>query len=230
MLTCSGKRYNGEKAIISLTSWKKRIHSVSRTIFSILSKCPGFHIVLVLSSEEFPKMEDELPSDLRIIIDSGLIELMWVKKNVKAFKKVVYTMDKYREVPIISADDDCIYVCNYAELLYSKWMQNKKCSVSFGGRLYNNTYFTWGCATLWPPYCFGEMGVKWVDDFAVSMVEDDKYYAALKSILKIPTSFTKEKKIRDVLRFEETGPALRNAYRGKDMNRAYNAFMEHIKR
>lgn len=230
MLTCSGKRYNGEKAIISLTSWKKRIHSVSRTIFSILSKCPGFHIVLVLSSEEFPKMEDELPSDLMIIIDSGLIELMWVKKNVKAFKKVVYTMDKYREVPIISADDDCIYVCNYAELLYSKWMQNKKCSVSFGGRLYNNTYFTWGCATLWPPYCFGEMGVKWVDDFAVSMVEDDKYYAALKSILRIPTSFTKEKKIRDVLRFEETGSALRNSYRGKDMNRAYNAFMEHIKR
>lgn len=229
MNKCSGKRYNGEKAIISLTSWKKRINSVSRTIFSILSKCPGFHIVLVLSSEEFPKMEDELPSDLRIIIDSGLIELMWVKKNVKAFKKVVYTMDKYRDVPIISADDDCIYVLNYAELLYSKWLQNKKCSVSFGGRLYNNTYFTWGCATLWPPYCFGEMGVKWVDDFAVSMVEDDKYYAALKSILRIPTSFTKEKNIRDVLRFEERGTALRNSYRGKDMNRAYNAFMEHIK-
>lgn len=229
MYVCSGKKYNGEKAIISLTSWKKRIRTVSRTIFSILSKCPGFHIVLVLSSEEFPKMDDELPSDLRIIIDSGLIELMWVKKNVKAFKKVVYTMDKYRDVPIISADDDCIYVLNYAELLYNKWLQNKKCSVSFGGRLYNNTYFTWGCATLWPPYCFGEMGVKWVDDFAVSMVEDDKYYAALKSILMIPTSFTKEKSIRNVLRFEESGAALRNSYRGKDMNRAYNAFMEHIK-
>ncbi len=59
MHACSGKQYKGEKAVISLTSWKKRIHSVSRTIFSILSKCPGFHIVLVLSSEEFPKMEDD---------------------------------------------------------------------------------------------------------------------------------------------------------------------------
>ena len=227
---CSGKKYNGEKAIISLTSWKARINTVSKTLYSLLRNCPGFHIVLVLSEEEFPKMEKELPENLMLFVKGKYIEILWVYKNYKSFKKVLFTMDKYRDVPIISADDDCIYVLNYAELLYSKWLQNKKCSVSFGGRLYNNTYFTWGCATLWPPYCFGEMGVKWVDDFAVSMVEDDKYYAALKSILGIPTSFTKEKRINDVLRFEETGTALRNSYRGKDMNRAYNAFMEHIKK
>ena len=53
----SGKKYNGEKAIISLTSWKARIGTVAKTIFSLVKQCPGFHIVLVLSEEEFPQKE-----------------------------------------------------------------------------------------------------------------------------------------------------------------------------
>jgi hypothetical protein len=35
-----GKKYNGEKAIISLTSWKARINTVSKTLFSLLQQCP----------------------------------------------------------------------------------------------------------------------------------------------------------------------------------------------
>lgn len=54
---CSGKVYASEKAIISLTSWKKRIGTVSKTLYSLIKQCPGFHIVLVLSEEEFPRME-----------------------------------------------------------------------------------------------------------------------------------------------------------------------------
>lgn len=61
------KQYNGEKAIISLTSWKKRINTVSQTIFSLVKQCPGFHIVLVLSEEEFPEKEKELPEELQLI-------------------------------------------------------------------------------------------------------------------------------------------------------------------
>ena len=43
----SGKKYNGEKAIISLTSWRARINTVDKTIYSLIKQCPGFHIVLV---------------------------------------------------------------------------------------------------------------------------------------------------------------------------------------
>jgi hypothetical protein len=60
----SGKKYNGEKAIISLTSWKARINTVSKTLCSLIKQCPGFHIVLVLSEEEFPQKEKELPENL----------------------------------------------------------------------------------------------------------------------------------------------------------------------
>ena len=120
-----GKKYNSERAIISLTSWKARINTVSKTLFSLIKQCPGFHIVLVLSEEEFPKMMDELPDNLMLFVENDLIEILWVYENYKTMKKVIFTMQKYNEVPIISADDDCIYNCNYAQELYDKWTENK---------------------------------------------------------------------------------------------------------
>lgn len=226
---CSGKKYNGEKAIISLTSWKQRIRTVSMTIYSILRACPGFHIVLVLSEEEFPKKEGELPSDLMLMADSGLFEILWVGRNWKAFKKVLFTMDKYRDVPVISADDDAIYLIDYADLLYKKWEKNKRCVVSFGGRAYENTVFTWGCYTLYPPYCFGEHGLRWLDDFALALMEDDRYYAALKSFLKIPTSSVDGYKMHEIVRFTNDIKPLRDNYRIHDTNYAYKQFKKHIK-
>ena len=71
-----GKKYNSERAIISLTSWKARINTVSKTLYSLLTQCPGFHIVLVLSEEEFPKMMDELPENLKLFVDNELIEVL----------------------------------------------------------------------------------------------------------------------------------------------------------
>ena len=68
------KSYCNEPAIISLTSWRGRINSVSKTLYSLIKQCPGFHIVLVLSEEEFPKKEKELPSDLLAFVDNDLIE------------------------------------------------------------------------------------------------------------------------------------------------------------
>ena len=132
-----GKKYANEKAIISLTSWKARINTVSKTLYSLLKQCPGFHIVLVLSEEEFPKMMDELPDNLKLFVDNELIEVLWVYKNYKSFKKVLFTMDKYRTVPVISADDDCIYTCNYAQMLYDAWEKNPDCNITNDGMPYH---------------------------------------------------------------------------------------------
>lgn len=143
-----GKKYNNEKAIISLTSWKARINTVSKTIYSLLKQCPGFHIVLVLSEEEFPKMMDELPENLKLFVDNELIEVLWVFKNYKSFKKVLFTMDKYRDVPVISADDDCIYTCNYAQMLYDKWDKNKNKIILYKS---SKIFHLQGTSTLYPP-------------------------------------------------------------------------------
>ena len=124
------KTYNKEKAIISLTSWKARINMVHKVIANLIGKCPGFHIVLCLSEEEFPNKENDLPQNLLRFVNSNLIELLWVQKNYKSFKKVLFTMEKYPDVPVISADDDCLYTFNYAEKLYQEWKKDKNYIIS----------------------------------------------------------------------------------------------------
>lgn len=144
------KTYNGEKAIISLTSWKARIDTVGLTIFSLLENCPGFHIVLCLSSDEFPRMMDEMPEDIRLMAENDLLEILWVQKNYKSLKKVIFTMNKYPDVPVISADDDCIYKCNYANDLYNKW---KTCKNSIVRYTYRKKFMNMsqGPCTIYPP-------------------------------------------------------------------------------
>jgi len=175
-----GKKYEGEKAVISLTSWKARINTVYITLDSLIHQCPGFHIVLVLSENEFPKMCKELPERLMNLVNSEKIELLWVYKNYKSFKKVLFTMDKYRDVPIISADDDCIYTCNYAKYLYDKWLDNKTAFVSCWGRKTRNTFHLAGFGTLHPPFFYGVDGLKKLNKNIISRNDDDAYYTAFR--------------------------------------------------
>ena len=172
------KQYNNEKAIISLTTWKKRINNVWKTLFTILKNCPGFHIVLVLSLEEFP--DKVLPESLNKLIDNDIIEILWVNKNLKSLKKILYTMEKYPDVPIISADDDCYYICNYAQELYDMWQKNPDKFITA------NTPHKWctaGPNSLFPPHCFGTDLIKNLENnkhLDLYMYADDAYYEMLR--------------------------------------------------
>ena len=115
------KQYNGEKGIISLTSWKARIEYVYKTINNIYEMCPNFHICLTLSEEEFPGKK--LPQNLVDIAHK--FELIWCGKNYKKHKKIAFALRKYQNLPVISADDDCLYTCNYAEELWQEWNKTK---------------------------------------------------------------------------------------------------------
>lgn len=140
------KAYSSEKAIISLTSWKARINTVGLTLFSLYKQCPGFHIVLVLSEDEFPQKEAELPDTIMAFVEQDLIEILWVKRNYKAFKKVIFTIEKYKGIPVISADDDCLYTCNYAEKLYKRWVQTRASVIRYTPR---SKQITQGPCTLY---------------------------------------------------------------------------------
>jgi len=173
------KQYKDEKAIISLTSWKARINTVSKTIFSLLKNCPGFHIVLVLSEEEFPEKEKELPENLLSLVENDLIEILWVYKNYRSFKKVLFTMQKYPEVPVISADDDCIYSCNYAQLLYDMWTLNRKSVItSCENYVFNYMYLPNGCMALYFPHCLDE-AIPLLSDRILATNNDDMFYGYL---------------------------------------------------
>lgn len=175
-----GKEYNGEKACISLTSWKARINTVTKTLFSLIKQCPGFHIVLVLSKDEFPLMEKELPNNLMLFVKNKLIELLWIRPNLKSFKKVLFTMDKYRNVPVISADDDCIYQYNYADDLYKKWVKNKSDIIGVAKCMGS------GYGIIFPPYVFNEYGIKFLKNSKIILTNhDDLYYRILAEKMKI---------------------------------------------
>ena len=168
------KQYNGEIGIISLTSWKKRINEVSKTLYSLIQNCPGFHIVLVLSEEEFPLKEKELPENLTLFIDNNLIEIIWVYKNYKVLKKIYFTIQKYPNVPVISADDDCFYTCNYAKELYDKWYVEKDNVYTY----YTNSNWNGpiGPCTLYPPFLFSKFDEMDKKDIENYLYNDDSFF------------------------------------------------------
>ena len=174
------------KACIALTSWKKRINTVGITIYNLFETCgPDYHIVLTLAEEEFPKKEQELPRDLVLMNRAGVFEILWCKRNIGSFKKILYAMQRYRTIPIISADDDCLYRYNYADELYAHWVNNENsricywCSDILG---YGSAINTSGYATLHPPFFYGDC-IHLLSSKVVSMNEDDLFYAAYSMIL-----------------------------------------------
>ena len=180
-----GKEYSGEKACISLTSWKARINTVSKTLYSLIKMCPGFHIVLVLSKDEFPLMEKELPDNLMLFVENKLIELFWIKPNLKSFKKVLFTMDKYRDVPVISADDDCIYTCNYAQELYDKWIESKKKLGLISFRKSKQVGCPVGCSLFHSPI-IGKFYRTEFKKYKRKNLQDDAFYFLVYTKYKIP--------------------------------------------
>lgn len=180
------KTYNGEKAVISLTTWKKRVDTVYKTIRNLIDTCSGFHICLTLSIDEFPQKEKDLPLEL---VDNKDIEILWVKENTRAFKKILHTIAKYPTVPVIAADDDCFYTENYAQRLYDAWLSNDKIYQIYTYHVDQNCWpyrFGNGPACLYPPSCFGQYGLKLLTQAIVDTNHDDLYYGTLAFKLHIP--------------------------------------------
>ena len=169
-----GKQYDCERAIISLTSWKARINTVGLTIFSLLRHCSEFHIVLVLSLDEFPHKMNDMPNDLLLLIKNKMLEIIWVKTNYKSFKKVIFTMYKYNRTPIISADDDCIYICNYAAELLNAY--NATQSIPINYRKSSFKYCTCGPATIYPPRLYNYIIEKF-SSLEAPGVQDDGFFS-----------------------------------------------------
>lgn len=172
--------------IVSLTSWKKRINTVGKTIESILDHCNPYKIVLTLSGEEFPNLANDLPFDLLQYARDGEVEIQWVHGNVRSFKKVLYTLERYKNFPVVSADDDCLYKEDYVKVLYEKWLRDKKAIWTY--KRDTNTkvfFFGHGPACLYPPNCFGEYGLLALNPQIVDSNHDDIYYGVLAKMMNI---------------------------------------------
>lgn len=169
-----GKPYTDEFAIISLTSWTKRINTCGITIYNLYKTCPHFHIVLVLAEEEFPNRLNSLPYDLRLMIDKGIFECLFIEKNYKAFKKCLFTMQTYTNIPIITADDDMIYTTNYALELYQEHIKHPNNIISYRKSSYANHIS--GPCTLFPPSVFSMFVTNFTNSPPTNILLDDGWF------------------------------------------------------
>lgn len=103
------KTTQGEKMVVSLTTFPLRIGKVYLTIQSILRQSrPADRVLLWLSKEEFPE-EAQLPENLLRLKERGL-DIRFCD-NIRSFKKVFYTAQEF--------ENDVMLICCPAA---GRWM------------------------------------------------------------------------------------------------------------
>lgn len=165
--------------IVSMTSWKNRIHHVAKTIFQMYRQSlKPSKIYLTLSSDEFPKKDAELPNEL-ILLKNALpeFEIKWVKENTKAFKKLIPVLHEYKksDVWILTVDDDVFYSSNYIEFIVNNAERNIGAVIN--PRMAGNwLHGAFGC--YHPSYFKNQNIFKITPEEMIQFVEDDKWYSA----------------------------------------------------
>ena len=168
---------NKDEIIVTMTSYKKRIVNVYDVVISILNNTivPD-RIICNLSSDEFPKKELELPRELVELQKNNIFEIHWVKENVRQFKKLIPTIERFPDSVIISIDDDMLYNSNFIKTLYDEYLKhNKQCPISTGSYIWpNNIYSHNGGGTLVTSKMFGNFLNDLYYNFALKHIIDGK--------------------------------------------------------
>lgn len=97
-------------------------------------------------------------------------------------------MDKYRDIPVISADDGCVYIRNYAEELYQKWLYDKNKIIAFNVHKSEYTGGGGGNGICYPPFCFCSCGTDILKQYQKILIQnpnDDRFIGCLSTLLKI---------------------------------------------
>lgn len=168
-----------KKVILSMTTWKKRIHQIPVVIDSILknTKVPD-KIVINLALEEFPNKMDDFSEDIKKYINSKseIIELYWLCKDTKVWKKLIPTLIRYKNDIIISIDDDFIYPNDFIETMYNDFVSNKEKYPISGNRVcINGIKYHCGCSSLvMYKFFMNELGM--LTDDIYNAGADDVYY------------------------------------------------------
>lgn len=131
----SSENLCGEEIIVSLTSYGKRIYDVYLAIESIMQgSIKPNRILLWLSKEEF--FNKTLPQTLQKQIKRGL-EIHFCK-DIKSYKKLIYTLKENPNACIITIDDDVIYNYDFVENLVAAHKNTPNCICA--NRLHEMTY------------------------------------------------------------------------------------------
>lgn len=117
------KKYNGEKLIVSLTSFGERFKYAVMAIKHFIDNqtYKDFHLVLTVYKEDLDKLTDSIKD----LVDSNRIELLTAEEDLGPHLKYFYAMLKYRDLPIVTIDDDRVYSSNMLSKLVEKYQNSK---------------------------------------------------------------------------------------------------------
>lgn len=166
---------------VCFTSFKGRINNLKPLIDSLLNQSVRCNIYLTLSIDEFPNKENELPKYLTSISDSRL-HINWVEKNIKPFKKSLYTLHLLDDDAIIvTLDDDVVLNKDTIEIGLKHFDGNNplcikhyKTTVGYNKMMYTPS----GCFTIYNK----NMVKHWdeiINDEIILTNDDDRFMMAL---------------------------------------------------
>ena len=119
--------------IVSFTSYPKRFKYCCKVIDSILQNTiKPYKICLTVFKDEI----EYIPEDLQQYIDNNIVELISAEEDLKCHLKYFYVMQKYRNNPIITIDDDCWHLNDMIESLLR--VKHKNCVIA--RRVHQKTY------------------------------------------------------------------------------------------
>lgn len=164
--------------VVAMTSWVKRIQYVKSCVEALLAQTlvPD-RLYLTLSIEEFPNMENDLPTDLvDLFLHNRRLMINWVYRNTKAMKKIIPILPYLEDEDIIiNCDEDVIVPPDLIEsrvldfLIYHQPITSKNIpSYYYGMTVLNPT-------SLFQKKMLANMD-KWVNEDVLATHNDDRTY------------------------------------------------------
>ena len=177
----------GEKIIVSLTTWSKRIKNIPVVLDTIFEQTTKPELVVLNLA-----YDEVVPEDIQNYIDSHHIEVNRVP-DTKVYKKLIPTLKKYPNDCIISIDDDWLYpkemIADFIKIhtLYPNFPISGNDCILFGLQCHC------GCASLTKAEYFGNY-LDLIDNEVISECpSDDIVYTYFASLSGHPYIRTEDK-------------------------------------
>ena len=210
------KNHNlNKKLVVSLTSYPKRFRTLPLVLNSIKNQSiKPDEIVLWIENKDKKK----LPSQ---ILNFKGIKINFCENGLLSYKKIIPTINKYKNSYIITFDDDVIYFRNSIEQLVSKskkfpknviancihkielinfypisyklWKRNYKKQTKFA-------FFTGTAGVLYPPNCFYKDILKKNYFQKLAPLGDDIWLNWMVRLNKVEITFSKIKKNYELIK------------------------------
>lgn len=115
------------KVIVSLTSYPYRFKQpeMMTCLASLVEQETDipYKIIFNVFEDDIEKM----PSELVSYIEENNIELYHCPLDIRSHKKYYYVMQEYKNLPIITVDDDIVYSKHLVNDLYTSYLKYSKC-------------------------------------------------------------------------------------------------------